>query len=266
MLLEDMMSMPNLKTLKNVATILFDDGYKDNLLYAIPILAKYKVRASFYVVTDCIEKNIPTWTHVLEHLFQYTEISDIDLDFDSLPAELRVTSLATQEIRMEYLKRFTPALKLISHDDRNKIINRVTETLTDVGLPRLMMNWQDLVELHKAGHYIGSHTVTHCMLGTMTDENEIKKELLLSGQMIEKHLGYFPKTISYPVGSYNETTIRLSKEIGYSVGLAVKQKLYNPANDSIFEIPRVELYNENWLKTKLRILNYIEPIKTIIRY
>ena len=129
-----------------------------------------------------------------------------------------------------------------------------------------MMDWQDLLKLTEQGHYIGSHTVSHCMLGTMDDPNEIKDELQLSGWMIEKHLGYFPKTISYPVGSYNETTINLSKEAGYTIGLAVKQKPYYPEKDGIFEIPRIELYNENWLKTRMRISNILEDIKTVIRY
>ena len=29
------------------ATIMFDDGYKDNIEYALPILDKYKVKATF---------------------------------------------------------------------------------------------------------------------------------------------------------------------------------------------------------------------------
>ncbi len=268
MLLEDLISLPDLKTKanSNIATIMFDDGYKDNLIYAAPILAKYNCKASFYVVTDCIDKNIPTWTHILEHIFQYTNKSNINLIFDFLPLELQVTELATEEIRMDYLRVLIPFLKTITHENRNLVINRVTETFNDIGLPKIMMDWSDLLELKKAGHYIGSHTVTHCMLGTMSNEVEITEELLVSGQMIEKHLGYFPKTISYPVGSHNDTTIRLSKEVGYIAGLVVKQKLYDPAKDSIFEIPRIELYNENWFKTKLRILNVIEPLKEFLRY
>lgn len=266
MLLEDLVSRPDLKSIKNAATILFDDGYKDNIQYAAPILAKYNCKASFYVVTDCIDKNIPTWTHIMEHSFQYTSKSNINLIFDFLPSELRVTELDTEESRMDYLRKLNPFLKTLPHEKRNLVIKHVVDTLTDVGLPRIMMNWQDLQELRKAGHYIGSHTVSHCMLGTMTNEEEIKDELLRSGQIIEKNLGYFPKTISYPVGSYNETTIKLSKEAGYSVGLAVKQKPYKPKDQSIFEIPRIELYNESWLKTKLRILDIIEPIKSLIRY
>jgi peptidoglycan/xylan/chitin deacetylase (PgdA/CDA1 family) len=266
MLLEDMVELPDLKTRNNIATIVFDDGYKDNIEYAAPILAKYNCKASFYVVTDCIDKNIPTWTHILEYSFLHTNKSNINLIFDFLPLDLQIRELATEEKRIEYVKILKPFLKKVSHLERNLILKRVQETFTDVDLPRIMMNWQDLLKLHEAGHYIGSHSVSHSMLGTMTDESEIKKELLLSAQVIEKKLGYFPKTISYPVGSYNETTIRLSKEAGYKIGLAVKQTLYDPSKDDVFEIPRIELYNESWLKTKLRITHILEIIKTVIRY
>lgn len=265
MLLEDLVTSPALHSKENFATILFDDGYKDNLVYAAPILAKYNCKASFYVVTDCIENNVVTWTHILEHIFQSTSLSDIDLKFDFLSDELKVTKLPTEEVRMEYLRKLIPFLKILPHEQRNLVIQTVRNTFSDVDLPRIMMNWQELLELKNAGHYIGSHTVSHCMLGTMSDENEIRNELALSAQAIKKNLGYFPKTISYPVGSYNDTTIRLSKETGYTIGLAVKQKLFDPAKDSAFEIPRIELYNESWLKTRLRILNIIEPLKTLIR-
>jgi len=79
-------------------------------------------------------------------------------------------------------------------------------------------------------------------------------------------LGFFPKTISYPVGSYNNTTIRLSKEVGYKIGLAVKQDVYSPKEDGIFEVPRIELYNESWFKTRLRISHTLEKIKKIVNY
>ncbi len=104
------------------------------------------------------------------------------------------------------------------------------------------------------------------MLGTMTNENEIKNELLISAKTIEEKLGHFPITISYPVGSFNDTTKRISKEIGYKIGLAVKQNTYNPNKEDLFEISRIELYNEPWWKTRLRITNTLENIKSIIRY
>ena len=266
MLLEDMVSMPNLKNLDNIATILFDDGYKDNIQFAAPILAKYNCKASFYVVTDCIENNIPTWTHILEYRFQYTNKSDINLNFDFFPPDLRVTNLPTKEKRLEYVKKLKPFLKKIPHLERKQALEIIDLSFDDVNLPRIMMDWQDLLQLKIQGHYIGSHSISHCLFGSMTDDSEVLNELLVSGQTIERHLGHFPKTISYPVGSYNKKTIELSKKAGYTIGLAVDQRTYDPSTDSIFEIPRIELYNENWLKTRLRITTHLEKFKTFIGY
>jgi peptidoglycan/xylan/chitin deacetylase (PgdA/CDA1 family) len=251
---------------KKIATVMFDDGYKDNIEFAAPILKKYNVKASFYVVTECIDKNIPTWTHILEYLFQFTSIQNIDMNFDFLPQDLKVSILNNHEKRIKYVIKLKPFLKKLSHEKRKIILNRVIETYTDVEFPKLMMNWEDLRKLKDEGHYIGSHTVTHCMLGTMESENEIISELTTSGKRIEENLGYFPITISYPVGSFNKTTKELAKKAGYKIGLAVKQNVHNPLKEDLFEVSRIELYNEPWWKTQLRITNTLENIKSLIRY
>src|SRR5438045_4375919 len=75
-LLEDLLENPlAFQNKKSIATVLFDDGYKDNLEVAAPILLRYKCPASFYVVTDCIDKGIPTWTYITDHFFQANDSS-----------------------------------------------------------------------------------------------------------------------------------------------------------------------------------------------
>jgi peptidoglycan/xylan/chitin deacetylase (PgdA/CDA1 family) len=265
-LLEDYLSQGEFKNHKKVASILFDDGYLDNLDFAEPILSKYGIKASFYVVTDCIDKNIPTWTHVLEHYFQNTQVSKLELPFEFLPQDWRINSLSTYEQRLDFAQKLKPFLKKLQHSEREDVFNHILLQLNDVELPKIMMNWDQIRILKEQGHYIGSHTVSHAMLGTMENEVEIKHELLESAKRIEEELGYFPKTISYPVGSYNNISIKLSKEVGYELGLAVHQDTFSPSNDNLFEISRIELYNEPWWKTKLRISNRLEDLKKIIRY
>jgi peptidoglycan/xylan/chitin deacetylase (PgdA/CDA1 family) len=248
------------------ATISFDDGYKDNVEFALPILEKYNVKASFYVVTDCIDKNIPTWTHILDYLFFNTKKTFIKLDFGFLDSCFRNGNIENINLRISYVKKLKPVLKQLSHSQRNMVLDKVTDIFNDVQLPKLMMTWDDLKKLSALGHHIGSHTVSHCMLGTMVDEDEIRYELETSATRIKEELGFFPKTISYPVGSYNQNTINISREVGYTKGLAVKQDEYWPKKDSIFEIPRIELYNESWIKTRLRISHTLEKIKKAVKY
>ncbi len=249
---------------KNYATISFDDGYKDNIIYALPILKKYNVKASFYVVTDCIDKNIPTWTYILDFLFSNTSKSDLNLNFNFLPTSHRGNfNLKTHHERLNFVKRLKPILKNLSHEQRSVILNRISELYNDVQIPKIMMDWNDLKQLILNGHTIGSHTVSHSMLGTMQNKDEIRAELEDSAYRIKDMLGFFPTTISYPVGSYNKTVINISKETGYKIGLAVGQEIYEPHKQSIFEIPRIELYNESWIKTYLRITHSLEKLKKL---
>ncbi len=265
-LFEELALSSDLHSGKKFATIMFDDGYLDNLDYAAPILEKYNCKASFYVVTDCIDHNIPTWTHNLEYAFSNTKMTDIDMRFDFLPESLHASQFMTQVERLAYVKKLKPALKKVSHEQRLLVLSRVFHAFEDVRFEKLMMNWEQVSQLKSAGHYIGSHTVTHCMLGTMSKEDEVLFELNESARKIEEKLGHRPITISYPVGSFNADTKRLSKQAGYQIGLAVKQNVYNPAKDEIYEVPRIELYNESWFKTKLRISNTLENIKSLIGY
>jgi peptidoglycan/xylan/chitin deacetylase (PgdA/CDA1 family) len=265
-LLEDIAFEKQLPVKKKTATVAFDDGYKDNIEYALGILDKYRIKASFYVVTDCIEKNLPIWTHILDYSFQHTRRNEIDMRFDFLPDDCKVTHLPGINERIAYVKKLKLALKKITHLNRDKVIERVLSSFNDVVIPKLMMNWDDLAELKANGHYIGSHTTSHHILDTMDDEADVKKELVESRNRIKEKLGHFPITIAYPNGNYNEKVIALSKEAGYKIGVTAKEGIFDPAKDNIFEVPRIVLYNEPWWKAKLRLSTKLQDIKKIIRY
>jgi peptidoglycan/xylan/chitin deacetylase (PgdA/CDA1 family) len=265
-LFEDLVESELLNSKNKVATIMFDDGYLDNYEFAASILEKYNCKASFYVVTDSIEKNELTWTHQLEYLFQNTSITDFSINYSFFEDEYHATNLPDLDSKLSYLRKTLPRLKKLKHDQRELFISDLIKKANDIQFPKLMMNWDQVRELRNMGHYIGSHTVTHVMLGTIVDEAIVRKELFESGIKIQQELGYFPKTISYPVGSFNENVKKISKEVGYTIGLAVKQDIYNPKSSDPFEVDRIELYNESWFKTKLRISNRLEQIKKLIKY
>ena len=246
---------------KKIATVLFDDGYKDNIEIAAPILSKYKCPASFYVVTDCIDRNIPTWTYILDDRFSKTRKEKIELDFDFVPQKFKVVVLNDTGTNKKEIK---PWLKKLSNRQRQLVLENILQQCDDVSLPQnRMMNWGEVKQLANEGFIIGSHSHTHPMLASLQNENEIKEELTVSGEKIKTELGFFPATISYPIGSFDERVTKLAKETGYKYGLAVEQQFYQSSKNDLYKIPRVELYQEPWWKVQMRMKGIYSAIKNI---
>lgn len=248
---------------KRLAAILFDDGYKDFIQYALPILKKHQAPTSMYIVTDCVANQIPPWTYVLDYHFINSKKLVLKLDKNILPIHLQQSSFKDNNSRINFAKEFKPFLKTIPNAQRLQLYQQVIASLNDVVVsPNLMMGWDDLKQIKNEGVEIGSHSVSHPLLAKIETEDEIKAELQNSGNLIFEKLGHFPITISYPIGSYNKNVKQIAINCGYKMGLAVNQISYNPSQQDLFEIPRIELYNESLLKTKLRISGIIQKIKT----
>jgi peptidoglycan/xylan/chitin deacetylase (PgdA/CDA1 family) len=222
-----------------LCTLGFDDGYKDNVVFAAPALKRRGLPASFYVVTDCIDLDRPTWTYELDSL-------------------LSGAGTALAEARA-----IKARLKELSHRERELALEEIRRRAGCPG-PRkgMMMTWDDVRTLVREGFTVGSHSKTHGMLATMDDPAALREELAVSRDVIARETGAAPIAISYPVGSFDERVIAEAKACGYRLGLATGQKTYDSrTGGGLFRIPRVELYNESWLKTKLRIDGTIETVR-----
>jgi peptidoglycan/xylan/chitin deacetylase (PgdA/CDA1 family) len=263
---EFLTNSPGSRSSKAFATILFDDGFKDNIDYAAPILEKYNCPASFYVVTDCIDKNIPTWTYLLGNALQKTTITELSLSYDYVPQELKLIPRPTDKLSNQLITKVKPWMKSLSNKRRQEILNAILTQCKDVDTPHnKMMNWNDIRELKQHGFIIGSHSHTHPMLGRLEEETEINEELVISSSSILRETGVVPQTISYPIGSFDERVIKLVQKNGYKWGLAVEQRFYIPGKDSLFAIPRIELYQEPWWRVKLRMNGIYGSLKRLLK-
>lgn len=254
-------------TKKELCAITFDDGYKDFVNYAFPILQKHKTNSSMYVVTDCVDNNIPPWTYIINYLFINTSHLSLDLESKALPPYLRKTNWKNINERIKYAKKLSPFLKQLINVERRLIYEQIINDFNDIELPgNMMMSWDDIREVYKNGCEIGSHSVSHPLLAKKTNTTEIKRELSESAKRIETEIGKFPVTLSYPFGSYNDDIKKMAHDLGYKIGLAVNTHSYNSNKYSLFEVPRIELYDELFIKSKLRISGNLQRIKNILHF
>lgn len=62
------------------------------------------------------------------------------------------------------------------------------------------MSWPDLEHLLDQGHTIGAHTINHRRLTEIESEGELKREIVESGNILQKKLGVDIEHFSYPFG------------------------------------------------------------------
>lgn len=131
----------------------FDDGYKDNYFNVFPILQKFSMVGSFFVITG----------------------------------------MFGQPSRMD------------------KLLIR---------------------EMLAAGMSFGSHTVSHRQLATLPAD-DIVRELQWSKSDLEETLGRPVEFISYPCGSYNRETLKVTHDTGYIGGLTTNSGIADLTGNSL---------------------------------
>jgi peptidoglycan/xylan/chitin deacetylase (PgdA/CDA1 family) len=251
---------------KPLACITFDDGFKDNVTYALPILEKYKCPASFYMITGCIDKGLPTWPHLYNNVFENTRKMKLVIDSEELGIKVD-ESFRSAEERIAYGIDLVKKIRFITPSEADNVLGIIKQSFDDVQDPQhMMMTWNEVQQIYKAGYAVGSHTYSHPMLSLIKDDNRLTYEMVHSGERIKEVCGSFPETIAYPFGLTDERVMKIAKEAGYKNGLIVGQRRYKPGYDTnLMGIPRIDIYAEaSWLKTYLRITGGIEAIKKIV--
>ncbi len=111
----------------------------------------------------------------------------------------------------------------------------------DKGLaPLANLTWDDLREMVRLGFEIGSHTVTHADLGTLTAE-QVRREMVESRAVLEEQLGRPVRWLAYPFGgvdNFRPEWLPLAAEAGYEGCLSGHGGLLDPGTGP-FLLPRV---------------------------
>lgn len=85
----------------------------------------------------------------------------------------------------------------------------------------------------------GSHTLTHPKLSTL-DRREARQEISESKERLERHLGIDVTTFCYPAGDFNEETVDLVAEAGYSAAVVTPNR---HIQESALTLHRVGIYS-----------------------
>jgi peptidoglycan/xylan/chitin deacetylase (PgdA/CDA1 family) len=204
--------------------ITFDDGYLDNLEFAAPILQGLGVPAAFYVTTGLIGGMGAPWFSQLRYAFRNTRCTSW-----SSSAQQRTWDLSSSGSKDKaLLSAYDLCAPLVGECQRQAVATIERELRVEPTLPerRLMMNWDEVRSLRKAGHLVGSHTVTHPNVAHVPEETA-RNEFVQSKHQIEEALGEPVVHFSYPHPALNpqwsEKTTAILGGAGYATAVTTSR-------------------------------------------
>jgi peptidoglycan/xylan/chitin deacetylase (PgdA/CDA1 family) len=207
--------------------ITFDDGWRDNVDYALPVMQSLKMPGLMFVVSDAVGRDEPFYQEQIVAAWRLRR-----LDVAALAAALRaVGDEATEPVAngIEELRRLIARVEKLAPALRAQLLSALGERLED-GL-RHMVSQDELRVLHQGGMQVGLHGKTHT---PMTSAPDLELELAGARAEMAARMPYCesPRTVSFPHGRFDAAIAQRARESGYEL-VFTSVPVVNPIGDSV---------------------------------
>lgn len=174
--------------------ITFDDGYRDNLEVAVPLLRRLGLPATFFLVPGLLSGDLHPWWETLGWAFARGRGDVLVWEgqrFSLHDGASRYTSY--HDISLQLMRRDRTA--------RDQAVAELTEVLKPTGARGdFFLDWDGARDLVREGFAVGSHTTFH---SSLTEEplDDVRSELKQSRRTLESELGVSIDLLAYPYGT-----------------------------------------------------------------
>ncbi|MEE9314825.1 MAG: polysaccharide deacetylase family protein [Rhizobiaceae bacterium] len=234
----------NPKELRRFAVFTFDDGYRDTLEHAVPVLAKYKVPYTVYFAPGFIEGTADLWWEGIESLvrqqdglFLQREEGTVELDCSSLSKKHK-----TFQYLLHYLTNDTPEL-----DQHRRVREICWPYKIDMSamLREQMMTWDEVRLISQDPLCtVGAHTLNHRALARLEPKQALN-EMVQGASILEMELGLRPAHFAYPYGylaAANARDFQLAREAGFQTAVTTRPGMIFPEHrEHLTALPRLSV-------------------------
>jgi peptidoglycan/xylan/chitin deacetylase (PgdA/CDA1 family) len=228
---------------KRFAALTFDDGCRDTLACAAPILVSHGAPFTVYVTTGFADGTVFPWWHVLERAIAAASKLEVEtvLGVRRFDTSSKAAKAAAAAELPEILLTSPPSLRA----EQTSSLARQAKIDLPALTRELYLDWDELLALARVpGCTIGCHTSTHPRLSKLAEE-AVWSELADSRAMIEERLGVQMRHFSYPYGltsACGDREFELAGRLGYVTAVTTRFGVLTPRNaDALASLPRVPI-------------------------
>lgn len=249
----------NLRT--HSVAITFDDGYADSAEQALPRLERFDLPASFFIPTCALDATDEFWWDELEQIFLEPQKLPPDLELTITGELVRLSFRDVDLVRKfdsegwdrwrywdppptsrhaAYLDIWQRLYGLPDEDKRRILdtLHRWAGTATRIRPSRRTVTPAVVRRMAQSGLVeIGAHTVTHQALGRLDSAGQ-RSEILPNKKTLEDLIERPVTSFSYPHGDYDDSSIQLLREAGFSRACTTAGNTVAGTHDPLL-LPRV---------------------------
>ncbi len=228
--------------------ITFDDGYKDLMRWAHPLLKKYELPYAIYIPTSFPDRLGELWWVALELVIARNDRIGMIINGEQQYFDAR--SVGEKRELYDAIYGYLRSMK--TEDEVRKVVRDLCATYhVDIAeiCRDLCMDWDEIALLAANPLVtIGAHTVNHMMLQKVVNEATVRAEIEMSRSVLEAALGQRPEHLAYPVGdptSAGPREFRIAAELGFKTAVTTRPGVLFKAHvDHLTALPRLSLNGE----------------------
>lgn len=237
--------------------ITFDDGYRDNLEIAAPILKELGLPATLFIASDFLNIGI-MWNDRIIEAVRNTSLDIVDL----ASLGLDVYHLNDVTKRRSTINGLLQRLKYLPIEERDRLTSVICDRLGGGSIGRLMLNPHEVLEIVKYGFQIGGHTVSHPILASMKAEEsalEIGQGKADLEELLQDSIGIFAYPNGRPSTDYTSLHVQQVEETGFRAAVTTRTGVAT-GNDDRYQLPRFTPWDDAPVKFFFRlVLHGLDP-------
>ncbi len=196
--------------------VTFDDGYRDFLIHAWPILKAHGVPAVLFVSSAHPDSGQAFWWDELWRMLARTTTPTLALE------EVGSIDLRTPEGRRAAMLCLRKTMRPLRPDVIEERMAELRDTLGAVGdATPSILTWDELRRLASEGVTIASHAQHHVSMLSLT-EAEIASEVDGSVADLTRELGVSSRVWAYPFGHHDHRTAAILEARGFLAAFVLR--------------------------------------------
>jgi peptidoglycan/xylan/chitin deacetylase (PgdA/CDA1 family) len=236
--------------------ITFDDGYRDNLTHAAPLLDAAAAPATVFLTTGAIGTERPFWWDELARMIL---LRRPEIRYDLEVGEIRVTGAipamaadeapdpawrawhAARTAREAAYVELWQLLQRMRPGERAAAMDALRQSAPPVPGDRdeLPMSPEEVAQIVRGRVGIGAHTITHPPLTALATQAECRAEIAGSRSRCLDLSGQPVRGFAFPHGDRDRETMDLVREAGFAWACSTREACVDPGQYDRFDLPRL---------------------------